>query len=254
MGGLLWLIPLAIFAFTRISPRLIDLCMGLGVIQGALVLGQGVVLGTDRAMGFFGNPNPGAGLLAMTSVWAVASGRWWWAIIPIAALPWTGSRLATAAVGVVCLGLFAQHRSWRLPLLAGIFGLSWLLLGPNHYAALTDGLADRLSLSESLRFIPHGYQATAGMHNVLLRLAVEVGLVGAIAWVGATGLALWLRPRFDTTWWLLLTLSLLASLDQYVWWSPFAALWFLLVGIRVSCSRWRCTATQTATTLPRFIC
>ena len=63
--------------------------------------------------------------------------------------------------------------------------------------------------------------------NVPVRLAGALGIPAALGGLFLSARAMWRRP--SRSWWLLLVILLLASLDYYVWVGPMAGFWWLLV-------------------------
>ena len=85
-----------------------------------------------------------------------------------------------------------------------------------------------------LGIIPAGYMGAVGTHNVVVRMIFEIGVVPASIFLWVTAWALWVRPRFNSTWWMLVAFMLLGALDYYSW-MPYtiSAFWWVLIAIRI---------------------
>ena len=93
----------------------------------------------------------------------------------------------------------------------------------------------RWNVQQAINFAPRGYLPDiTHPHNVALRIANDLGILAALAWVAITVYALWRRPgRGTTTWWLLVTVALLGIMDYYMYAGTLAGFWWLLVGRQV---------------------
>ena len=60
-------------------------------------------------------------------------------------------------------------------------------------------------------------------------MAHETGILSAIARLGATAWCLWRRRRYDTPYWMMLTVLLVSLLNYHFWIGALGAYWWLLL-------------------------
>ena len=231
-------------AFAYIVPAWL-LNAGITVYQGMTGLGRSAAL-TDSS-------NVSAGFLVLGVVYTLTT-RFKWLALPLtAAIPFTGSRLASVALLIVLAGMLARHSApGRLIMACVIVVVLVSLLFQSGVAdnyrvdadvtskvfsditsRLTEG-ASTMPRPPLLGIIPAGYMGAIGTHNVLVRMIFEIGVIPASIFLWVTAWALWIRPRFDVTWWMLVAFMLLGALDYYSW-MPYtiSAFWWVLVAIRI---------------------
>lgn len=225
----------AMLLFARPTRQLQAGIFLLGAIEALLVWTSPF----GRAEGFLGNPNVSAGFILFAA--SVGIRRWpWAAVLLLACLPLSGSRLAMLALGLL-MGLWVITRTmtWKQAAVLGVLlGFSWMLSDSAvmRTANISGDLAYRLSSPESGWLdwlIPSGPVPTPGLHNVPQRIAYEFGLLAAIAWCAIMAYALLRKPRLTPAWWGLLAITLLSTLDFYFWQPVLWGAWWLTVGMRL---------------------
>ncbi|MEM3170300.1 MAG: hypothetical protein QW838_05950 [Candidatus Nitrosotenuis sp.] len=252
----LWMAPMLAYyiAAAYNAERTLDWLIVGGWVMAGAVLYDGLTHAGLRASGFTDSPNPAAQFLVVTAAWALAKGirarspHPVWAAVPmVAVLPLTGSRWPMATLALVIVGLLVTRRdawqSWgrTAPVMVALLTATLVSCA---YAPLQDRLAADIMLSDTARRMtmertvslwPTGIVGTGegSVHNVPLRMAMELGLPATLAWAGVTGYALWRRPRYDGAWWALATVVVLEMMDYSLYVGPLAPLWWLLVGARV---------------------
>ena len=236
---LIVLIPM-LALYTLADARSLKWVAAFGVLHGAAVIGEGLA-GAPRPDGLMHNPNGAAGLLTVTAVLLARRGSLW-AIIPLAAIAFTGSRWAAVVVaGVIGAMLLTGPLSWRrLTVTGSAAGIAVLLaawLGMLDSLLRLDTLgadiAARSVVPDGVGLIPQGAVATAGLHAVPVRIAVEAGLLAGAVWFAVVGYGMGRRPRLTPSWWALLSLGALGVMDYYIWLGQLMPLLFLVLGVRV---------------------
>ena len=192
-----------------------------------------------RAMGLSSSPNPAGGMTALADVYLMTT-RYRWAAIPLAVvIQLTGSRLALVVIVTSALLMAMLDRRARLVALVLVaVAIFTVPLNPRDgtrvYTAVAANIEQRLTIERTPEALPSGFVRVGDgpPHNVPVRLAVELGIPAALAWLFLSGRALWRRP--SPSWWLLVAILLLAALDYYVWVGPMAGFWWMLVSGRKS--------------------
>ena len=213
----------------------------IGALVNAVVVIGSAWSGDYRPDGFFQGPNVTAGVMLVAAIVPLRTHPVPAAIL-LAAVALTGSRLAVAvALIVIPAMLVTKTASWRdvalTAMLAAMLVIpAWetlfagLRLTENVWSGTT-GILYRLDgAGYSAGLVGQGTAAVDGLHSVPQRLAVEVGLPAAILWGGVSAWALVLRPRLTGTWWVLVVLVLLGTLDYYAFYGDAAPLWWAVVG------------------------
>jgi hypothetical protein len=228
---------------------------GIGV-HAALALYQGIAHLGERASGIAANANIAAGLLIL-GVATLAPTRYrYWAFPLLLALIFTGSRLGLIVAVSLLIGVGIRH-SWRFVLRAiGVMALTAVLFFPAVQVVFRKGNAIRLDAVSRVSpsrlaavpqvspsnvspprvglpgVLPAGYAGDFGLHNVPLRLWVELGALGSLVWAG---MSLWglTRRLWTPAWWCLLALVGLSTLDYYTW-VPLSvsAFWWLAIRLQ----------------------
>lgn len=239
------------------------------VLAHALVaIWQGVgnlPLSYHRVTGLTGSPSTASGLLVIPFVY-LATTRFRWLGLPlIAALPFTGARLAVMIIALL-LPIIAWKLSWRFALATiATFVFTCVIFWPQTSAAygiqsgrltpnkLVNDVEVRLSPPPTpaeqpatpttlppqeektflLRpFLPLGYIGDKGVHNVPLRLWYELGILGSLLWIGLTGYGLFRHP-WTPAWWVLLAIASISQLDYYTWFPmSVSAFWWIAIKLQ----------------------
>ncbi len=214
---------------------------------------QGILIRGEVPTGLSHNPNLAAGFLTLGIVYLMTTRARWLTPPLFVALLFTGSRWGLLVCAGVLLAMAARRTiSWK-PLAGGVAAA---LLGvtlvasftplPYHVAGfasvgeamhgVSGDIGTRLAMPHLPSLLPRGVAEHPGLHNVPLRIAYENGIVAAVMWLAVTGWAL-TKQRGATAWWLLLTLTLLSTLDYYAWMGHLGGFWWLLVGLLVKRGR-----------------
>lgn len=216
------------------------------LIQAGVSLYQWLAQDTFRVLGLANNQNAGAAFLLLGCIYLLnGNTRAKWLILPmVAAMPFTGSRWVGVVAAVVLLGIFvSRYVAWKYialgiaATLAVVVSVGWdeayqAFHRPNTLDVHLSGYPGQPDLPPS--WIPRGFY-DSGIHNVPWRMAHETGILSGLAWMGATAWGLWRRPRYDTRWWLLLTIALLSVMYYHVWIGPLGGFWWLLVRGKDKC-------------------
>ena len=231
-----WVAPFAVLAFIRHDDMTLRYFMVPTALHALAVAFDGLT-GDIRATGLVSSPTAAGGWLAF-GVAYLAYHRWglWPALLLVAALTLTESRLAMLAVLVVVCGLAAAGRvRWRvaLPMCIAALTLAVVVSGSYSPKVVITNLENRLEMPRAPSLLPGGYFTERDMAtSVPLRLSLELGYVGALLWLVLSGVAL--RGRRDVSWWALVALLLLSTLDVYTWVGSLAPLWWALLGMRLN--------------------
>ncbi len=268
----LLMLPLVGLYIIGPHPRAWAWLAGFGIVHAGALIASGA-MGAVRAGGFMPhNPNLAAGVLVLTAIYFVHR-RSPIAFIPLAAIVFTGSRWASVVALVVIVAMLAKDRMTVRKLIGaavivGALGAAshW---GPVHAGYRLNGLVSlagqavhdasvRLELSPLPNFIPQGSMPSR-QHSTIIRIAVETGILSAVAWIALTLAALIrtnahpqnesnTRPHDKTHVpikcsyiadrqlhrWLLLAVVGLGAMDYYIWLAQLAPVWWLLVGALVN--------------------
>ena len=225
------------------------------LLNASITIYQGLTI-PGRSAAFTDSSNVSAGFLVMGVVYTLTTRLRWLALPMGAAVPFTGSRLASIALLIVLTGMLARHSAPRQLIVACVVVLAIVSftfqsgVADNYRVesgiteTIMEALEDievRILEGESkkaqpqyLGILPAGYMGAVGTHSVFLRMIFEIGVIQAAIFLWVTVWALWHRPRFDVTWWMLVAFMLLGLLDYYSW-MPYtiSAFWWVLVAMRV---------------------
>ncbi len=248
----MWATLMAAFVFLQPARSALTWALPLIFLHAGMTLSQGLFsMATPnypRAVGITGTPSTGSGLLVI-GIAIIALTRYrYGSVILAAALPFTGARLAMLTLGALLgLAVFRVNYRWSL-LTAAVMILTVLLFWPTILAAVRynaiDGLPaevlGRMSMPYSSPdgvpkilqgILPLGYSGDSATHTLPARLWYEVGAAGAATWALMTWGAL-SRRAWSPAWWVLLTMTMIASLDYYTW-MPLAVSGFWWLAIRL---------------------
>jgi hypothetical protein len=219
-------------------------------LQAGMMVWQWFIQGRmdGRAEGLaFTNDNAGSAFVLLGILFLLNQPRLRWLAVPlIIVIPFSGSRW-TIIVGLVLLiGLFASRRiPWRWVLVGIVAGL--MLVGVTQWERLniatrggnalqqsgqdaTGRLAGGAPILTPMLLLPQGFLPFSPLHDVPLRMALETGLLSALAWVAVGILVLYRKPRHGYTWWMMLAVCLLSIMYYHTWIGMTGAFWWLLVG------------------------
>lgn len=212
------------------------------VVHAALVILQGPGA-DDRVAGLSTNANAAGGFLVVGAIYFLNTRDKWLAIPLLIALVFTGSRWAAIVMIVILAGMIVSRQlGWKaiaLVAVAALIGLPLLLVYSEMFRiadpifGTQNGPWGRLWIPSLPGFLPVGYISDGNPHNVPLRMAIETGILSAVAWVGINVWALCKSPRSGYAWWCLLAMVGLSMMDHYTWLGPLGGLWWLLISLRV---------------------
>ena len=248
-------IPFALLYFIDVDAKALGVLMMLVVLHAGAILAQALMGWSTyeslfRASGLTFNPNPAAGLLVVGIAFMLPYERArWWTLPLFMALPFTGSRWAVMVLaGLLTLMLASRTVPLRtLVKIVLVAGVVWLAGWPLVSEALrltavgdvpSAGLARWYvptppGLPPGFSLLPLGAVPTPHMHNVPMRIGIELGVVAGVSWLALTGWALWRRPRGDAVWWTLLAVTVLGLMEYYTWSGQLAPVWWLALGLRM---------------------
>ncbi len=253
---MIWILPFLGLYLIANKEALLQWIIPLLALQSFVVILEGLQeREAFRQQGLLDNPNPAGALLAIGTVYLLTTRFRWLAPFTILGLQFTGSRSALVALILVLVimgivWIFKRYKMHWGPIIVTVL-LLIPILGLNIGGAgsqfkrgaqpwtidmITKGISDyslRLELTQSPSFIPKGITHSWGLHSLPERLSVEFGIIAGICWTFVTIYGLFIRPYFNGSWWILLTIIILSLSEYSVWLGPLAALWWLTLGIRV---------------------
>ena len=243
-----WMTPFLLLYLVNISSKVYYWLLPVILIHSIVSIVEYIISdSTHRIMGLLDNPNPAGALLAIGTVLLLYSKLKWLIILPFIGVIFSGSRSAFLTLVIVLTAvLLVEVRRARISIILPIifvgvslflgfivFGLSEPLSVRSSIDSNYNDLLNRWAFSNIPGLIPQGISMSWGLHSLYQRIAVELGILAAIVWVGITGYALYRRPWFNLSWWVLLSIVLLAITEYSVWLGPLAAIWWLTIGLRV---------------------
>jgi len=247
LGTAFWGGPLALFALIKQGERIFPWLLPTLAIHAFLTIlnfpnpytppPDGTILPSPGNAGLTPNPNVGAGVLVLGIVYFLSLHsryhwvKWVFIIFLFTALLFTHSRWGLV-VAVALILFHGRSLPWKLliPLLpVFIVLLIRTLMELTSTNGIITEVEQRLTGIPSTWWLPQGVIETPRLHNVLLRLSMELGIPGAIAWVGLTGSALSRQGPHGVKW-CLLAMTLLGMLDYYIWEGHMVGLWWLCLG------------------------
>ncbi len=158
-------------------------------------------------------PQPWRRFLVLGIVYLLTTQHKWLAVPLFVVLPMAGSRWALIVCAAVVIGMVGTKVvPWKTALgmvvvLVGVVSLLWPLqlwsgvavssldsLGSTLIDPFKNGaVTGRLAVPHIPSFLPTGIAEHPGLHTVPVRIAVENGILAAVAWVGVTVFALFPR-------------------------------------------------------------
>jgi len=236
----------------------------LYVIAGS-VFADGLVNGGPRYEGLVNNPNNAAGLMALGATYLLTTKYKWLAIPLLAALPLTGSRLAVATVVAVLIAQLVLRKvpakQWAaIVLVSAICAAPWWgesraglrlpEIGQRESITAAVGtfnavgqvtakgaidagkrIALRPEPAQEIGWRPYGPSGGDSSHNTVVRIAIEAGIIAAIAWIFLTLRGAWLSRKAAMLP-VLLVLLMLSTLDIYLWVPPtLSSIWWTAMGM-----------------------
>ena len=190
-----------------------------------------------RPNGLSLSTNDTAGFLVLGIMYTMPTRARWLTVPMIVAVGLTGSRWAAAVLTFLLLWMLARRiADWRVVVaLVILSALSWgfwdvLLAGyrnPTVQSVIVDidyrmtlpveGNGGYLPSPRLLGIIPYGSMGHLAPHNVFVKMAYELGVVPLACWLWVNVWALWVRPRWNGTWWMVVAFLMLGVMDYYPW-------------------------------------
>src|SRR3990167_4003382 len=206
----MWVSIMVLMTCVRLTEKVFALVLPIFCVPAVVALVQGVLL-HGRAAGLTANANVGAGFLVLGALYLATTRYKYWALVLIAAMPFTGSRLA-AGVFLALVPLLGWRYSWKWAL-AALATLATITITFHSIVLPALGFPERITVSvihtdisrrltappalsqpgmalSTSRFLPRGYAGDVGFHNVPLRLLYETGLTGSAIWIFLSGYGL----------------------------------------------------------------
>ncbi len=247
-----WLTPFAFLWLRTLSlDGLMVALVPAAILQSVVMIWQGLGDKVFRSAGLVESPNPAGAFMALVALYLLSTRARLLAVPLLIALALSGSRTATGVfVVVIVLMISAKAIPFRQTVL--VLTIAAVLVIPWRHQVLTNysrGGADVLGQAElrltrvgSVSVTPNGFQGNevdtafrpfAGpTHNVLMRVAMEWGILAAAAWAALTVRALlkgWrIRPMH---WYLLVAAVGMGVLDYYVHIGALAWVWWVVLGL-----------------------
>ena len=230
-----WLL-VAVYA-TPIAERLFTV-ISLGAYPHAVVAIWQGLWSQQRALGFAGDQNVAAGFLGVAVVYLAARGRWYVAAPLIPAMAATASRLAWWTM-IGMLIVMALHRTLTVRQVAFLAAVAVasvlvflptterLVMAPEHAVTMVrEETESRVStdLKEPpFKVLPMGYPGDDSPHSAPVQLYYQGGVTAVLAALLFVAWGLW-RNRGSPTWWVLVFLLGVSTLDFYAVMPPVSLL------------------------------
>lgn len=233
-------LALAQIPFARLPSWLYDFLGYLSIFISASVY-WAAFAGAFRASGLLISPNHSAALLVMGWLMLVSSKHWYLSIIPAGALMFTGARWAVVVFVFLSLvvGLKPKY-SWRIIpgllsalifvlIFSGQVSSALRAVGSDRAATVQSDLSTRLGENFDVRTAGKGFIATGTTtpHSVPLRMALETGILSALAW--CLLVILTLKQNNPRARLLMAGVGLLSLLYYFTWVGPLGAWYWIAV-------------------------
>ena len=247
-----WITPFILLYLINTSEKVYLWLIPILTLHSAfIVLEKFINFGvTDRRIGLLDNANPAASLLTIGVVFLLHTKFRWITPLLVVALFFNGQRSGLTSLAIM-IGIITAvtlvRKQWTIlftiVLVIGvsssiILGTSYgqetrgLWTGPTLETGLND-LVIRWEMTDTPSILPKGVTHSYGLHALVQRIAVELGILAAIVWVSITAYSLLQKPWFNSSWWILLTIIVLSVTEYSVWLGPLAAIWWITIGLRI---------------------
>ena len=246
-----WMIPFILLYLINTSEKVYLWLIPILTLHSAfIVLEKFINFGvTDKRIGLLDNANPAAALLTIGIVFLLNTRFRYLTPLLVIALFLNGQRSGFASL-VIMLGIITivtlVRKQWTIlvPIVLVIgLGLGLIIVSDYEQKAsiwsgntLEIGLNDlviRWEMTDIPSIFPKGVTHSYGLHALVQRIAVELGILAAIVWVSITAYSLLQKPWFNSSWWILLTIIVLSVTEYSVWLGPLAAIWWITIGLRI---------------------
>ena len=234
--GIYVMLPFALVVFARYDLKVVMLWLvGCAYLNVGWMLWQAGVGDVIRPEGLTNNANLVGGLLAICTIYLIASKRYYFALPLMLGIALSGSRLASVTTVSVLLALMVSRKEWRLLLLLSLVILLsfplWqqIIAGYRIHSDILLAIRYRLDSPLFPGLVGMGWTSAIHILNIPVRLAEEWGLLAGVAWTGAVGYGL-LKDRLTSRWWMLVAMVGLSMLDHYLWLPGLVGVWWAMIG------------------------
>ena len=249
-----WILPFGLLYLVCNEEDILQWIIPLLGLHSLVLIFEGLTE-PGRQAGLLDNANPAGSLLTIGTVYLLTTRFRWLVPFTVIGLFFTGSRSAVLGL-VIVLGvmlgiwIFKKYKIYWRPIIVSVLLIVPLLVfnigevvdnlprGGKLFSTdtITRGIEDygrRLELTYTPSIIPKGITHSWGLHSLPERIAVEFGIVAGLMWVFVSIYGLTRNPKLNGSWWILFTILVLSLSEYSLWLGPLAALWWMIVGIRV---------------------
>jgi hypothetical protein len=247
-----WITPFILLYLINTSEKVYLWLIPILVLHSSFIIVEKLVNNfgvTDSRIGLLDNANPSAALLTIGTIFLLNTKFRWITPLLVTALFLNGQRsgLGTLAImiGIIIIVTLVK-KEWdvllAIVLVVGV-GLG-IIIGSDYGnkasiwsdSTLKGGLGDlliRWEVTDTPSIFPKGVTHSYGLHALVQRIAVELGILAAIVWVSITVYSLLQKPWFNISWWVLLTIIIISIAEYSVWLGVLSAIWWVTIGLRI---------------------
>jgi hypothetical protein len=248
----IWIIPFILLYLINTSEKIYLWLIPILVLHSSFIIVEYWIKGfglSDKRIGLLDNANPASALLTIGIIFLLNTKFKWITPLLVVALLLNGQRsgLGTLAImiGIIILVTLIR-KQWTVLLgIVLVIGVGLGVIISSDYgekasiwsgSTLQTGLEDlviRWEVTDTPSIFPKGLTKSLGLHALVERIAVELGILAAIVWIGVTFYSLLQKPWFNTSWWVLLTILVISITEYSVWLGPLSAIWWVTIGLRI---------------------
>ena len=247
-----WITPFILLYLINTSEKVYLWLIPILVLHSCFIMMEKLVSNfgvTDSRLGLLDSANPSAALLTIGTVFLLNTKFRWITPLLVTALFLNGQRsgLGTLAImiGIIIIVTLVK-KEWNVLLaIVLVIGVALGILISSDYGDKAsiwsdntlevgiESLKVRWEVTDTPSIFPKGITHSLGLHALVQRIAVELGILAAIVWIGITVYSLLQKPWFNTSWWVLLTIVVISISEYSVWVGTLAAIWWITIGLRV---------------------
>lgn len=247
-----WIIPFILLYLLNVGEKVYLWLIPILLLHSSFIILENLVNNfgvTDSRIGLLDNANPSAALLTIGIVFLLNTKFRGITPLLVVALFLNGQRsgLGSLAIMITILTLVSLvKRQWAVLLgILIVVGVGLSILISSDYGdkasvwsgnTLDRGLDDigiRWESTDLPSIWPKGLTHSKGLHALVQRIAVELGIFAAIVWTIITAYSLLQKPWFNLSWWTLLSMVVISITEYSMFLGPLAALWWLTIGLRI---------------------
>ena len=247
-----WITPFILLYLINTSEKVYLWLIPILVLHSCFIMMEKLVSNfgvTDSRLGLLDSANPSAALLTIGTVFLLNTKFRWITPLLVVALFLNGQRSGLASlaimIGIIIIVTLVKKQWTVLLSILLVIGVALGILIGSDYgdkASIWSGdtlergrtdLVGRWEFTDRPSIFPKGLTWSLGLHALVQRIAVELGILAAIVWIGVTVYSLLQKPWFNTSWWVLLTIVVLSISEYSVWLGTLAAIWWLTIGLRI---------------------